>query len=98
MRSAVRRMVGMILLVVLLAPGVVQARPVSGSWDWASKISVETFLNKVWSLLTFWRGSDVTSKSGGMLDPAGQPPPPGEAGSTCDNGGMLDPAGNPCNR
>lgn len=99
MRSAVRRVVGMILLIALLAPGFVQARPVSGSWDWASKISAEIFLSKVWSLLAFWRGSDVTSKSGGMLDPSGQPPPPpSEEGSTCDNGGMLDPSGNPCNR
>ena len=98
MCSAARRVAGMILLVALLAPGFVQARPVSGSWDWTSKISAETFLDKVWSLLAFWRGSDAMSKSGGMLDPAGQqPPPPSQAGSTCDNGGMLDPAGNPCN-
>jgi hypothetical protein len=98
MCSAVRRVAGMILLIALLAPGFVQARPVSGSWDWASKISAETFLSKVWSLLAFWRGSDVTSKNGSGLDPAGQPPPPGTAGicdngENGDNGSGLDPAG-----
>jgi len=66
------------------------------SWDRAGEILSETFLSKVWNLLAFWRadsGSDVVSKTGGVLDPAGQPPPPSPAGA-CDNGGVLDPAGN----
>jgi hypothetical protein len=49
-------------------------------------------------LLAFWRadsGPAAASKTGGVLDPAGQPPPPSAAGA-CDNGGVLDPAGNPC--
>lgn len=99
MCSAVRRTAGMILLILLLAPGFVQARPVSGSWDLAGKISAETFLAKVWSLLAFWRadsGAAVMSKTGSGLDPAGQPPPPPGAAGTCDNGSGLDPAGNPC--
>ena len=94
MCSAVRRTAGMILLVLLLAPGILQARPVSGSWDLAGKISTEAFLAKVWSLLAFWRADspDTASKTGGVLDPAGQTPP--SAAGTCENGGTLDPAGN----
>ncbi|HEY7214410.1 MAG TPA: hypothetical protein VIC28_07255 [Thermoanaerobaculia bacterium] len=98
MRSAVRKTAGMILLILLLAPGFVQARPLSGSWDLTGKISAETFFSKVWYLLAFWRadsGPAAASKTGGVLDPAGQPPPPSAAGA-CDNGGVLDPAGNPC--
>lgn len=96
MCSAVRRTAGMILLILLLAPGFVQARPVSGSWDLASKISAETFLARVWSLLAFWRddsGTAAASKNGGVTDPAGQPPPPSSS-SSCDQGGTVDPAGN----
>ncbi len=99
MRSALRRLAVVVLLAVLLIPGVVQARTLTGSWNRAGEILSEAFLNKVWNLLAFWRadsGSAAAPKSGGMLDPAGQPPPPGEAGGTCDSGGMLDPAGNPC--
>ena len=98
MRSAKRGTVVMILLLLLLVPGVAQA----GTWSWNwSEIGAETFLNKVWSLLVFWRdnsGSDAASKdgdSGGSMDPAGQPPPP--SSNSCDTGGSMDPAGGPCN-
>lgn len=96
MRSARRATAVAILLILFLAPGAAQAAPVS--WAWVSEISAETFLTKVWSLLTFWRADDgsAVSKNGGMSDPAGEPPPPGSSNS-CDQGGMVDPAGDPCN-
>lgn len=98
MRSARRATAVMVLLTLLLAPGVAQAGTLVWSWERATEIIPESFLNKVWSLLAFWRGSDAASKdgdTGGSMDPAGQPAPP-SASSACDSGGSLDPAGEPC--
>lgn len=108
MRSAMRGMAVMVLLMILLAPGAVQARTLGWSWDRVSMTSPEIFLKKVWNLLAFWRensGSSALSKNGCGLDPAGQPVCDGGSGSgttggtsgSGDNGCGLDPAGSPCN-
>jgi len=98
MRSALCRMMVIVLLVSFLAPGLVQARPPAVERNQVSLSDPVSLFTKVWDLLaSLWRdsGSDAVSKSGGLLDPAGQPQPSGSPVS-CDNGGTLDPAGN-CN-
>ena len=109
MRSALRRTTLIILLTIFLVPGVLQARTPVWSFNRVSASSPEVFLNKVWNLLTFWRGDSGTgavsamSKNGCGLDPAGQPLPCDNPGSgttstsgSGDNGCGLDPAGHPC--
>jgi hypothetical protein len=96
MRSTVRRTAVGILLIVILAPGLLQA---GTPWDRVSVSGSEVFLNKVWSLLAVWwqsGDSGAVSKNGSGLDPAGQPPPggtSGESSQSADNGCGLDPAG-----
>jgi len=105
MRSSLRRAtVIMILLAVFLAPGFLQAR--TPAWERArvSRPAVEEgFFSMVWTLLTgfYEHGvgaglgiSGFSNKTGGQLDPAGQP----ESTTTTtsgDTGGQLDPAGEP---
>jgi hypothetical protein len=97
MRTTVRQVTVAILLTVLLAPGLLQARTPARHLAQASSstsISATELLSSVWNLLI---GSML--KNGGQLDPSG-----GSTGSTTtatppaapgDNGGQLDPSGTP---
>lgn len=94
MRSTVRQIAVILLLAVLLAPGLVQARtpvrhvaPPTSATQTAQRPGL---LSAVWNLLTTgWL------KNGGQLDPLGLTPPPSGTSSTSDNGGQLDPLGKP---
>lgn len=86
MRSSVRQITVILLLVVLLAPGLLQARtPVRHRAQARVGVtSIESgFFEVVWNLLS------GMLKNGGQLDPSGAT---GTTG-TGDNGGQLDPSG-----
>ena len=96
MRPALRRPIMMVLLVAILVPGLVQARP---AHDSSARIAAagdvthdSGFFGLVWNLLTkLWAGSPIVAKDGEILPPSTAttpPPPPGG-----DNGGHLDPLG-----
>ena len=97
MRSTVRQTSIVLLLAVLLAPGLLQARTSvrhsAHSTPAAQTAQGPGFFSTVWNLLTSgWL------KTGGQLDPLGlEPPPPSgsttSSSSTTDNGGQLDPLG-----
>ena len=100
MRSTMRGTTVMILLMMLLSSGALQARTPAQSRDRASRSGPELILKKVWNLLALWwdtSGSGAMSKNGCGLDPAGQPlcggGPGGTTEGTGDNGCGLDPAG-----
>ncbi|MFL6231904.1 MAG: hypothetical protein ACJ76N_02100 [Thermoanaerobaculia bacterium] len=93
MRSTVRQIAVVLLLAVLLAPGLLQARtPVRSGARSSQTVSTSPArarilsLDQVWSLLTGWL------KTGPTLDPSG-----GGTGSststTGDTGPVLDPSG-----
>lgn len=102
MRSSIRQTTMIILLTVLLAPGLLQARTAPlrhhGAAARAVSISVPELgiagqLVSVWNLLT------SCTKTGGQMDPnGGTPPPPSGSGlttttTTTDTGGQMDPNG-----
>jgi hypothetical protein len=98
MRSTVRQISVILLLAVLLAPGLLQARtPVRHSAH--STPTTQTaqepgFFSAVWNLLTSgWL------KTGGQMDPIGSTPPPPSGSTTSsetgDTGGQMDPIGTP---
>ena len=107
MRSSLRRAtVIMILLAVFLAPGFLQAR--TPAWERTTTLSrpvaEDGFFSMVWTLLTglYERGvgaglgsSGFVQKTGGQLDPAGQPESTTTTTTSGDTGGQLDPAGKP---
>lgn len=94
MRPALRHAILMVLLVALLVPGLLQARPIhapSARLAAAGEVTHDRgFFSLVWNLLTkLWSGSPILAKD--TVDPSPSasttPPPPD------DNGGRLDPAG-----
>jgi hypothetical protein len=95
MRSTVRQISIILLLVSLLAPGLLQARtPVRHSAHSASTTQTAQepgFLSAVWNLLiTGWL------KTGGQMDPVGSSTPaPGGGATSSDTGGQMDPVGGP---
>lgn len=107
MRSSVRQITGMILLTVLLAPGLLQARTPArhGAQARVGIAGIETgFFEVVWNLLSGFMGNGTGSllKTGSQLDPAGgNAPKPGTTSTTApsstnsDTGSQLDPAGQP---
>jgi hypothetical protein len=106
MRSSVRQITVILLLTVLLAPGLLQARTPArhGVQARAGAAVFEAgFFGVVWNLLTGFFGGDSGSllKTGSQLDPAGSTTP-GSSGTTSststtttDTGSQLDPAGQP---
>jgi hypothetical protein len=95
MRSTVRQISVILLLVALLAPGLLQARtPVRRSAHTTqSTQTVKTpgFLITVWNLLT----NGLLLKNGGQMDPLGSTSTSTTTSSstTTDNGGQMDPVG-----
>lgn len=100
MRTFARQISMMVLLTILLAPGLLQARTAPLRHDARSPravasraISQAVSFSSVWDLLTIWL------KTGPGLDPAGTPLPPSGSSSTSngsgDTGPQLDPAGVP---
>ncbi len=96
MRTTVRQVTVAILLTVLLAPGLLQARTPARHLAQASSstsISATELFSSVWNLLI-----GPMLKNGGQLDPSGggthgsAPAPTPPSG---DNGGQLDPSGMP---
>jgi len=96
MRSTVRQTSIILLLAVLLAPELLQARtPVRHSAHSTSAIQAAQepgFIAAVWNLLT-----NGWLKTGGQMDPIGSTPPPpsGSATNSEDTGGQMDPIGTP---
>ncbi len=100
MRSSLRRTTLAVLLMVFLAPALLQA----GSWDWTktgASAPERGFFSMVWNLLAaIW---EKDGDNGGQLDPSGSPGSgPGGGGATQnpatgggggENGGQLDPSG-----
>ncbi len=101
MKSTTRHASVIILLAILLAPGLVEARtPVRHDIESqrarvAATASKGSSLSSVWNLLSNWM------KTGIGLDPSGSPAPTGSTGSgsssstTSDTGVQLDPSGTP---
>ena len=95
MRSTVRQISVVLLLAVLLAPGLLQARtPARHSahpTPTAQMAQEPGFFSAVWNLLTTgWL------KTGGQMDPIGStPPPPSGSKTSTDTGGQMDPIGGP---
>jgi hypothetical protein len=98
MKTTTRHTSVFILLAILLAPGLVEARtPVRHDMEpqrarVASVASKGGSFSSVWNLLTNWM------KTGIGLDPSGSKPPTGSTGSgssTSDTGTQLDPSGTP---
>jgi hypothetical protein len=95
MRSTVRQISVILLLVALLAPGLLQARTPArhSAHTTPSAQAVQTpgFFSAVWNLLT-----TGLLKTGGQMDPAGSTlPPPSGSTTNSDTGGQMDPAGGP---
>lgn len=96
MRSTVRQISVILLLVALLAPGLLQARtPVRHSartTQSTQTVKAPGFLSSVWNLLT-----SGLLKNGGQMDPVGSTSPSTggttSSSSTTDNGGQMDPVG-----
>lgn len=103
MPSSLRRAtVIMILLGVLLVPGLLQARTPARDWVRVSGPAESGFFSLVWNLLANTFEDRVArrpsgsgfAKTGGQLDPAGEPEPESNSTTTSgDTGGQLDPAG-----
>ncbi len=100
MKTTTRHTSVIILLAILLAPGLVEARtPVRHDIESqrarvaaASAASKGGSFSSVWNLLSIWM------KTGIGLDPSGSKPPTGSTGSgssTSDTGTQLDPSGAP---
>jgi hypothetical protein len=99
MKTTTRHASVIILLAILLAPGLVEARtPVrhdieSQQARVASAVLKGGPFSSVWNLLSNWM------KTGIGLDPSGSPAPTGSTGSgtstTSDTGTQLDPSGQP---
>jgi hypothetical protein len=97
MRSTVRQISVILLLVALLAPGLLQARtPVRHSahtTQSAQAVQTPGFFSSVWNLLTSgWL------KTGPTLDPSGGTGTGGgstSSSTTGDTGPTLDPSGGP---
>jgi hypothetical protein len=95
MRSTVRQISVILLLVALLAPGLLQARtPARQSARTAQStqtVREPGLFSSVWNLLTSgWL------KTGPTLDPSGSPDPgtgSSSTGTTGDTGPTLDPSG-----
>jgi hypothetical protein len=85
----------MVLLVALLVPGLVQARPVHDSSAQLAVAGAVThdsgFFDMVWNLLTkLWAASPIMAKDVVNTTPSTATTPPPPSG---DNGGHLDPLG-----
>lgn len=104
MRSSLRRVTGMmILLGLVLMPGLLQAKTPAREWARTSRpVAEQGFFSMAWNLLTemlegrtgFGLGGSIFVKNGGQLDPAGLgTPSTNNTTTTGDNGGQLDPAG-----
>ena len=100
MKTTTRHISVIILLAILLAPGLVEARtPVrhdmqSQRTRVAVTASKGSSFSSVWNLLSNWM------KTGIGLDPSGSPAPTGSTSSgssstTGDTGVQLDPSGTP---
>ncbi len=95
MRSVLRRTMVAVLLMVFLAPGLLQARTSGRAWAWAEtdgSASEVGFLRAAWNLLAaLWesKGVDASSvvKTGGTADPAGSPGGSGGGGTTTNSSG-----------
>jgi hypothetical protein len=99
MRSMVRQIAVILLLAVLLAPGLAQARtPIRHvAHSVSSTQSAQTaqrpgLLSAVWNLLT-----TGLLKTGGQMDPLGSTAPTSGTSTTTssDTGGQMDPVGTP---
>lgn len=106
MRSSVRQITVILLLAVLLAPGLVQARTPVRHWAPVGVVGVSPesgFVTMVWNLLAGFLGGGSGSllKTGSQLDPAGTTTPGTSttttttSSSSTDTGSQLDPAGQP---
>jgi hypothetical protein len=101
MHPSVRRITVILLLTVLLAPGLLQAKsPVRHLSP--ARVTVTTsessLYGLVWNLLASFMGSGSTRllKTGSQLDPAAPvPAPTSSTTTTTDTGSQLDPAGAP---
>lgn len=93
MRSTVRQISIALLLAVLLAPGLLQARtPARRSAHTPQSAHEVGILSTVWNLLTTgWL------KTGGQMDPVGSTAPTSGTSTTTssDTGGQMDPVGTP---
>ena len=93
MRSTVRQISIALLLAVLLAPGLLQARtPARRSAHTPQSANEVGILSTVWNLLaTGWL------KTGGQMDPVGSTAPTSGTSTTTssDTGGQMDPVGTP---
>jgi hypothetical protein len=99
MKTTTRHASVIILLGILLAPGLIEARtPVRHDMESqrarvAARASKSGPSSSVWNLLSNWM------KTGIGLDPSGSTPPSGSTGSgsstTNDTGTQLDPSGAP---
>ncbi len=97
MRSSVRQMTVMIILMVLLAPGLLHARtsssirhPESVKVGMVPELGVIGHLASVWNLLT------NLTKTGSTLDPSGGATSTTTTTTTnSDTGSTLDPSGTP---
>lgn len=99
MRTFARQISMMVLLTILLAPGLLQARTAPVRHDARNPRAVASrsipqavSFSAVWNLLSTWL------KTGPGLDPAGTPPPSGNSvtsDGSGDTGPQLDPAGVP---
>lgn len=93
MRSTVRQISIALLLAVLLAPGLLQARtPARHSAHTTQSAHEAEFFSSVWNLLTTgWL------KTGGQMDPVGSTAPASSSSTTTttDTGGQMDPVGTP---
>jgi len=102
MRSTVRQISVALLLAVLLAPGLLQARtPARHSMHMAHTsrtaraAAAAGFFSSVWNLL-----GNGWLKTGGQMDPLGSPSPGTSSSTTTgtdtgDTGGQMDPVGTP---
>lgn len=79
------RSVVLALVLLVLAAGAVQARPL------AVRSAPAGFLEGIWQWLTSYVPG--WAKSGGAMDPDGARPSPLTPPSTSDSGGMMDPNG-----
>jgi hypothetical protein len=93
MRSTVRQISIALLLAVLLAPGLLQARtPARRSAHTTQSAHEVGILSAVWNLLI-----SGLLKTGGQMDPVGSTTPSSGTSTTTssDTGGQMDPVGTP---
>lgn len=97
MRTTVRRISVTLLLAVLLAPGLLQARTPVRHGAQSPRASVSRSILSTGSFSSVWNLLSSVLKTGMGLDPSGSPTPP--AGTTSSTGGdtgtQLDPSGAP---